>query len=226
MTPAEKQPRRSVEDFHFGAKVVSADGRHIGSLNFMIIDGESFDIHSIVVKETHHFSGHSVAATALMEDDISIPVGAVKDVTRDLITLSMTSAEVRRTEPYLTYQYAPPEKGAAGRLLLSHAGQVGYASRLVEEAHKRLDELEISRGENVMLGHSGHKLGTVQDVVLDEGELAGVVIRPEGLFEGLFKQDVLLQIRFLGRSDDLALFAHLTEADIARLQPFHPSGGE
>ena len=226
MTPAEKQPRRSVEDFHFGAKVVSADGRHIGSLNFMIIDGESFDIHSIVVKETHHFSGHSVAATALMEDDISIPVGAVKDVTRDLITLSMTSAEVRRTEPYLTYQYAHPEKGDAGRLLLSHAGQVGYASRLVEEAHKRLDELEISRGENVMLGHSGHKLGTVQDVVLDEGELAGVVIRPEGLFEGLFKQDVLLQIRFLGRSDDLALFAHLTEADIARLQPFHPSGGE
>ena len=226
MTPAEKQPRRSVEDFHFGAKVVSADGRHIGSLNFMIIDGESFDIHSIVVKETRHFSGHMVAATALMEDDISIPVGAVKDVTRELITLSMTSGEVRRTEPYLTYQYAPPEKGDAGRLLLSHAGQVGYASRLVEEAHKRLDELEISRGENVMLGHSGHKLGTVQDVVLDEGELAGVVIRPEGLFEGLFKQDVLLQIRFLGRSDDLALFAHLTEADIARLQPFHPSGGE
>ena len=94
----------------------------------------------------------------------------------------------------------------------------------MEEAHKRLDELEISHGENVMLGHTGQKLGTVQDVVLDEGELAGVVIRPEGLFEGLFKQDVLLQIRFLGRSDDLALFAHLTEADIARLQPFHPSG--
>jgi len=223
MTTAGPQPRRSVEDFHFGAKVVSADGRHIGSLNFMIIDGESFDIHAIVVKETHHFSGHDVAATAMMEDDVSIPVGAVKDVTRDLITLSITSAEVRRTEPYLTYQYARPQKGDAGRLLLAQAGQVGYAPRLVEEAHKRLDELEISRGENVMLGHTGKKLGTVRDVVLDEGELAGVVIRPEGLFEGLFKQDVLLQIRFLGRSDDLALFAHLTEADIARLQPFHPS---
>ena len=204
--------------------MVSADGRHVGSLNFMIIDGASFDIHAIVVKETHHFSGHAVAGTALMEDDISIPVGAVKDVTRDLITLSITSAEVRRTEPYLTYQYAPPEQGDAGRLLMAQSGQVGYPSRLVEEAHKRLDELEISRGENVMLGHTGHRLGTVQDVVLDDGELAGVVIRPEGLFAGLFKQDVLLQIRFLGRSDDLALFAHLTEADIARLQPFHPGG--
>jgi sporulation protein YlmC with PRC-barrel domain len=215
-----QQPRRSVEDFHFGAKVVSADGRHVGFLNFMIIDGESFDIHAIVVKETRHFSGHYVAATALMEDDISIPVGAVKDVTRELITLSTTSAEVRRTEPYLTYHYALPEKGDAGRLLMAQVAQTGYAPHLVEEAHKRLDELEISRGENVMLGHTGQKLGTVQDLVLDDGELAGVVIRPEGFF----KEHVLLQIRFLGRSDDLALFAHLTAADIARLEPFHPSG--
>jgi sporulation protein YlmC with PRC-barrel domain len=109
---------------------------------------------------------------------------------------------------------------------MAQGAQTGYAPRLTEEAHKRLDELEISRGENVMLGHTGKKLGTVRDVVLDEGELAGVVIRPEGLFEGLFKEDVLLQVRFLGRSDDLALFAHLTEADMARLRPFHPSGME
>jgi len=199
---------------------VSADGKHIGSLNFMIIDGESFDIHAIVVKETRHFSGHYVAATALMEDDISIPVRSVKDVTRDLITLSITSAEARRTEPYLTYQYGPPQKGDVGHLLIAQAGQVGYIPHVVEEAHKRLDELEISQGENVMLGHTGKKLGTVRDIVLDEGELAGVVIRPVGFF----KEDVLLQVRFLDRSDDLALFAHLTEADIARLQPFHPSG--
>src|ERR1035437_1303582 len=118
MAIQEKQPRRSVEDFHFGARVVSADGKHIGSLNFMIIDGESFDIHAIVVKETRHFSGHYVAATALMEDDISIPVGAVKDVTRELITLSITSAEARRTQPCLTYQLAPPEKGDTVRRLM------------------------------------------------------------------------------------------------------------
>jgi sporulation protein YlmC with PRC-barrel domain len=220
MAIQEKQPRRSVEDFHFGARVVSADGKHIGSLNFMIIDGESFDIHAIVVKETRHFSGHYVAATALMEDDISIPLGAVKDVTHDLITLSITSAEARRTQPYLTYQYTPPQKGDLGRLLMAQVGQTGYVPHLIEEAHKRLDELEISRGENVMLGRTGKKLGTVRDLVLDEGELAGVVIRSEGFF----KDDVLLQVRFLGRSDDLALFAHLTQADIAHLQPFHPSG--
>src|ERR1039458_9590537 len=135
-----QQPRRSVEDFHFGAKVVSADGKHVGFLNFMIIDGESFDIHAIVVKETRHFSGHEVAATALMEDDVSLPVGAGKDVTRELITLSITPAgEARRTQPYLTYQLAPPEKGDPVRRLMAQGAQTGYAPRLVEEAHKRLD---------------------------------------------------------------------------------------
>jgi hypothetical protein len=43
---------------------------------------------------------------------------------------------------------------------------------------------------------------------------------------GFFKEDVLLQVRFLGRSDDLALFAHLTEADLEHLKPFHPSADE
>ncbi len=207
-----------MEDFHFGARVVSADGRHIGSLNFMIVDGDSFDVHALVVKETHHFSGHHVAATALMEDDISIPVGAVREVTHDQITLGITSAEARRSEPYLTYRYAPVQRADGGRLLMAEAAQTGYAPHLVEEAHKRLDELEIHRGENVMLGLTGRRLGTVQDLVLDEGELAAVVIHPAGFFT----EDVLLQIRFLGRSDDLALFAQLTETDIAHLRPFHP----
>jgi sporulation protein YlmC with PRC-barrel domain len=220
VTSPDPRPRRSVEDFHFGATVVSADGRHIGFLNFMIVDGESFDVRAIVVKETRGFSGHRVAGTALMEDDISIPVSAVREVTREQITLAITSAEARRTEPYLTYHYAPVDRTDAGRLLMADLGETGYAPHLVEEAHKRLDELEIHRGENVMLGMTGKKLGTVRDLVLDEGELAGIVIHPAGFF----KEDVLLQIRFLGRSDDLALFAHLTEADVAQLTPFHPGG--
>src|SRR6202521_1340680 len=46
--------------------------------------------------------------------------------------------------------------------------------------------------------------------------LVGVVIHPDGWWE----HDVVLQVRFLERSDDLALFAHLTDRDVERLQPF------
>jgi len=214
--------RHAVEDFHFGTPVYTADGRHVGELNFMIVDSDSLDIHAIVVKETAHFSGHHGAGAALMEDDIAIPIGKVAGVDRERITLAVSSADARRVEPYLTYHYAPLERRDLGRMLVSQLGQVGSAPHLVEEAHKRLDELEIRHGENVMLGHSGQRLGTVQDLVLDAGELAGVVVRPVGFF----KEDVLLQVRFLGRSDDMALFAQLTEEDVAHLHPYHPGEGD
>jgi hypothetical protein len=37
---------------------------------------------------------------------------------------------------------------------------------------------------------------------------------------GFFKHDVVLPVRFLVRSDDMALFADLTEEDLGRLRTF------
>jgi hypothetical protein len=59
-------------------------------------------------------------------------------------------------------------------------------------------------------------LGTVQDVLFDEGELVGIVVRPKGLF----KHDLLVQVRFLDRGDDLVLFVRMTAEDIAKLAEY------
>jgi sporulation protein YlmC with PRC-barrel domain len=209
----------SVEDFHFGAEVDCSDGTRIGTLRRVVLDRDTLDVHSIVVKESRRFSGHYFAGTALVEDDIAIPIKHVLSADHDRVALSTTPAEVRRTEPYLTYQYAPLSKADAARMAISLVTQTNYIPHLIESAHKRLDELAINPGENVMLGRTGRRLGTVRDVVMDEGELVGVVMHPVGFFA----EDVLLQVRFLGRSDDLALFAHLTETDLAHLKPFQPS---
>jgi uncharacterized protein YrrD len=88
----------------------------------------------------------------------------------------------------------------------------------VEVANKPADELEIDGDENVMLGHTGKKLGTVKDVLFDGDQLVGVVLRPEGLL----KKDVILPRRFLDRSDDAALFAKLDERDVEQLARFAP----
>ena len=168
VTPAQ---RRRSEDFHFGARVFSSDGRHIGSVRFVIVDRESSDVHALVVKETRRFSGHHEVVAALMEDDIAIPIAAVRDAERGQVTLSITSAEARRAAPYLTYQLAALDRGDEERVLIAEAGGGMFVPPLLEEARKRLDELEIRRGENVMLGHTGKRLGTVRDVVLDGGEL-------------------------------------------------------
>jgi sporulation protein YlmC with PRC-barrel domain len=210
---------RGADDFHFGASVYAADGRHLGALQYVIVESESFDVHAIVVRETPDFAGHHRADAALLEEDVAVPISAVSDVSRDRITLSISAAEVRRSQPYLTYHYAPIAGRDTVRSLVLEAGQSPSVPGLVEDAHKRLDELEIRAGENVMLGHSGRRLGTVRDVVLDHGELAGIVIHPQGFF----KEDVFLQVRFLGRSDDMSLFAQLSEGDIGHLQPFRPA---
>ena len=44
------------------------------------------------------------------------------------------------------------------------------------------------------------------------------MLRPDGLFT----QEVILPRRFLGRSDDAALFAQLDDDDLEKLKPFDP----
>jgi len=101
----------------------------------------------------------------------------------------------------------------AGSLVLG--GGLGLP-KLDEIANKPDGQIEIDRGENVMLGTTRHRLGRVEDVLFDHGELIGVVIRPDGFF----KRDVVLPTRFINRADDMALFADLTESDIEQLKPF------
>jgi uncharacterized protein YrrD len=92
-------------------------------------------------------------------------------------------------------------------------------SSVQEVANKPEGALEIEAGENVMLGHTGKKLGTVKGVLFDDGDLVGVVLRPEGLF----RREVILPRRFLDRSDDAALFARLDEDDLEHLKPYRPN---
>jgi hypothetical protein len=53
-------------------------------------------------------------------------------------------------------------------------------------------------------------------VLFDEGELVGIVVRPVGFF----KHNVIVQVRFLDRSDDMALFVRMTSDDVAKLAAF------
>jgi hypothetical protein len=128
----------------------------------------------------------------------------------------MSGPEVRRQPLYLSYRREPQR----GRLapVVEEGEFVGGGLGLPkaeEIANKPADQIEIDRGENVMLGTTGRRLGRVQDVLFDHGKLIGVVIRPEGFF----KRDVVLPIGFIVRADDMALFAQLTEADIEQLKP-------
>lgn len=210
------------EDFHLGAAVYSADDRHVGSLAHVLVDSD-YGLRSLVVKETGLFSGHLLSpGSFLVADEFIVPKRAVKAVTHDRVDLGLSADQVRRLKPYIQYR----EKGGEtlGEELEDEAGVLGQGPEvphwLEQVAEKPASQLEIDGGENVMLGRTGKKLGTVKDVLFDGDQLVGVVLLPEGLL----KHEVILPRRFLDRSDDAALFAHIDEPDLEHLKPFSPLG--
>jgi sporulation protein YlmC with PRC-barrel domain len=206
-----------LSDFRLGADVVDSDGQKAGTVVSVIVDEKGFEARALVVKDEATLAGRLLAAEKLFTtDEVVIPITAVESATHDLVRLSLSGADIRKQPLYLTYRREPLTAGDAmveeGELL---GGGLGLP-KTEEMANKPEGEIEIDRGENVMLGTTGRKLGTVRDVLFDQGKLAGVVIRPEGFF----KRDVVLPISFIDRADDLALFARLDESDIENLKPF------
>ena len=207
----------SEETFHLGAEVRSSDGEEVGRLAHVLV-GPDYGLRALVIKESGRFSGHLFSpGSLLVNDEFIVPKEAVRSLSHDRVELSLTAADVRRLPPYLAYRERD-ESVVEG--LEDTAGVLGSGPEvpnwLQQVANKPADELEIDGGENVMLGHTGKKLGTVQDVLFDGDQLVGIVLKPAGWF----KSEVILPRRFLERSDDLALFANIDERDVENLKPF------
>ena len=206
-----------LSDIRLGADVVASDGSKVGIVESVIVDEEGFSPRALVVKNETTPAGRLIAGEKLFTtDEVVIPIGAVESATHDEVRLSMSAPEVRRQPLYLSYRREPMTTEDA---LLEEGELIGGGLGLPkaqEIANKADNQIEIDRGENVMLGKTGRRLGRVEDVLFDRGALIGVVIRPEGFF----KRDVVLPIKFIERADDLALFAQLEESDIEQLKPF------
>lgn len=206
-------------DFHPGASVVTSDGKDIGALVHVLV-AKDYSLKAIVVNESQGFSGSLLSPRSLLVNtEFVVPREAVKSVAHDRIALRVNSKDARRFPAYLQYR----EKGESlGDEAQDEAAILGSGPEiphwLEQVANKPAGELEIDGGENVMLGHTGRKLGAVKDVLFDGDQLVGVVLQPGGLF----KHEVILPRRFLGRSDDAALFAQLDDDDVEHLQPFEP----
>lgn len=206
-----------LSDFRLGSRVVDTDGQTAGTLVSVIVDEQGFAPHSIVVKDEVTLAGRLLSSEKFKTtDEVVIPISSVESATHDLVKLSISAEDVRKYPLYLSYR---PQEETPGEAVLEEGELLGGGlalPRLDEIANKPASEIEIDRGENVMLGTTGHRLGRVEDVLFDHGELIGVVIRPDGFF----KRHVVLPTRFINRADDMALFADLTESDIEQLKPF------
>ena len=207
------------DDFRLGARVATSDGKEIGELVHLLVDAD-YRLTAVVVKEGGRFSGLWLSpGSLLVNNEFVVPAEAIGSVDHYRVKIKVTSAGARKLRPYLAYRERAESLGEEAEDEAAILGQSPEIPHWVEQvADKPADELEIDGGENVMLGHSGRKLGTVKDVLFDDRELVGVVLLPDGLFQ----HEVILPRRFLRRSDDAALFAQLGETDLEHLTPFEP----
>ena len=207
-----------LSDFRLGADVVASDGSKAGTLVSVLVEAEGFDPKALVVKAESSIAGRLVAEEKFfITDEVVVPIAAVASATGGLVRLSISINDLSQLPPYLSYRFKPLTGGEAALEeadLLS--GGLGLPANAEQVANKPQDQIEIARDENVMLGNTGQRLGRIHDLLYDQGELVGVVIRPEGFF----KRDVVLPMRFIARADDMALFADLDRAEVENLQQF------
>jgi sporulation protein YlmC with PRC-barrel domain len=206
-----------LSDFRLGADVIDSAGHKAGTLISVIVDQNGFDPRALVVKDEVSVARRLLAGEKLFTtDEVVIPIAAVQSASHEVVRLSMAGSDIRRQPLYLSYRREPltPEEAVVeeGELLTGGLG----LPKADEIANKPDGAIEIDGGENVMLGTTGRRLGTVRDVLFDQGKLVAVVIRPEGFF----KRDLVLPVSFIDRADDLALFAHLDESEVEKLKPF------
>ena len=206
-----------IDDFRLGARVVDHDGETAGKLVSVLVERDGFDPKALVIKDETSLVGRLLSDEKLfVTDEVVVPISKVTSANHEEVRLSLSRDDVRRLKPYLSYrldQDSPEEPVLEEAQLLG--GGLGMPTAQ-EVANKPSDQIEIGQDENVMIGTTGRRLGKVRDVLFNDGTPVGVVIRPEGLF----KQDVVLPIKFVTRGDDLALFASISEADAEILKPF------
>ncbi len=196
---------RQLSDFRLGADVVAGDGRKAGTLTSVLVEAKGFDPKALVIQDESSVAGRLLADEKLLiTDEVVVPISAVESASHDVIRLSMSVDDIRRQPPYLSYRFKALTGGEALEEEVDFlGGGLGLPANAEQVANKPADQIEIDRDENVMLGKTGHRLGRVHDVLFDDGELVGIVIKPDGFF----KRDVVLPIRFISRGDDMALFA-------------------
>lgn len=204
-------------DFRLGCDVVDSEGRKVGSLVSLLVEADGFDPRALVVRNEAHLLGRLISDEKLfITDEVVVPIARVRSATHDAVHLDMAMSDLKHEPGYLGYRF---QAISPGEVLMREVAMLGGGLGIPnaeEVANKPSTQIEIDRGENVMLGKTGRVLGHVQDVLFDDGELIGVVVHPKGFR----KPDVVMPVRFLSRSDDMALFADIDEAQFSALQPF------
>jgi uncharacterized protein YrrD len=178
-----------------GTKVKSSDGRHVGDIDWLVIDGRTNQVEYLVIDKKVFSNGRLVA------------IGQVADLDEHGITLSLTADQVKQLPVYdevETIQFKGPltmgdsaggissTSGGSDQWLIygaqggqyAHTGEApffrmapigGYNANVVTSIEE--SDVAISEGTSVV-DSLGEKVGRVDEVLLDsDNRVSGLIVR-------------------------------------------------
>lgn len=215
-----------------GAKVTTADGKEIGTIDKLVLDPESADIHSIV------------AHKGLFHRDVEIPIDAIVGQQDGAIRIRYTRDQLDDLPRFFegSYTTPPPERSTefmsgygypSGSLLWPSrwSGPIsgepyghnvtGPVEDEVAAMHRAQDlgNAVIAEGSDVR-SREGEKVGEVHQMVFDPttGQPAALVIR-KGF---LFHEDVEVPAGLISSVDDGVVYLDARHDELERLLK-HPT---
>jgi uncharacterized protein YrrD len=218
----------TANDLHTGVDVYSSDGNKLGSLHRVVVRRSDLSVSHIVVEIGFLRSGHKLWEGGFgLDYDRVVPLDKVASASSERVELALTAAQFKDMPEYTAESFEPPQDltpdefdipDVANRL--QHlAAMVGSTSNtwLVERLNKPQDSVDIKKATDVWRQHPHEKLGDVKRILLDEQGRVRAFVISRGF---IFKQEVVLPVRYISELFDNVVRVNLTDEQLQQLHEY------
>lgn len=217
----------SVSNLRIGADVYSSDSHKLGSLHRIVLKRSDLSLTHVVVDIGFLRSGHHLWEGGLgLDYDRVVLIGQVGSISENRVELTMSAAAFKDAPEYTQEHFEEPHDLSPNQFDISDltvraqqlAGFITSTSSawLVERLNKPLDAIDIKDGTDVWRQEPHEKLGDIKRLLVDpaSGRLQAFVIR-RGV---IFKQDVILPVRYVSELFDDLVRVDISDAELAQLR--------
>lgn len=219
-----------IEELRIGAEVLTADGRRVGNLKYIIVDTADGTVSAVAVEPGLLESGRLLEPTKWDEPSaVIVPIDLIAHADAEVVRLRCSESELRTLPPYIEQEYVHPDESWTPppgytladfllRLTAPFGGIIPPPMKI--RLRKGRTEREIEPGTPVWRKHPHTEVGHVERVLFDPetDKVTGLVLRRGGLVPF----HVALPMHFVTEILDDVIHVEMTDEEIESLAPFNP----
>lgn len=225
-----------IQDLRIGAPVAASDGKYVGRLARVVVDGTSDRVLSLVVDPGLIESGNLLAPGGWERPrERVIPIDQVADARPERVTLRLAESDFANLPLFEHEQYVAADPAGdslahnatlqASAVLNEAASVFGFGGAPVLPASEITHEEPttagaIAAGSQVWRLEPHERIGEVERVLVDEAtqRVTGFVVR-----HGLLRHLVVLPIDVVTGVEDDVVHVRIGDEELKALAPFEPA---